>query len=120
MPPTDCSITPNTPAPRVVAPYARTLWDAARAEVVPVVALHAVLLAARVEPKRVAAGVGDFHFLQRAVTREFPLHRRMHAVRGLRIGVALRADGPIGVAEGQALEVLVLGERAGLRIALDQ
>ena len=35
MPPTDCSITPNTPAPRVVAPYARTLWDAARTEGVP-------------------------------------------------------------------------------------
>ena len=35
MPPTDCSITPNAPPPRVVAPYARTLWDAARAEGVP-------------------------------------------------------------------------------------
>ena len=35
MPPTDCSITPKSPPPRVVAPYARTLWDAARAEGVP-------------------------------------------------------------------------------------
>src|SRR3990167_725824 len=35
MPPTDCSITPKAPPPRVVAPYARTLWDAARAEGVP-------------------------------------------------------------------------------------
>lgn len=42
MPPTDCSITPNTP-PRVVAPYARTLWDAARAEGVPAAALASVL-----------------------------------------------------------------------------
>ena len=43
MPPTDCSITPNTPAPRVVAPYARTLWDAARAEGVPAAALAQAL-----------------------------------------------------------------------------
>ena len=52
MPPTDCSITPNTPAPRVVAPYARTLWDAARAEGVPAAALaqavwHFTLIRAR-------------------------------------------------------------------------
>ena len=31
MPPTACSIAPNAPAPRVIAPYARTLWDAALA-----------------------------------------------------------------------------------------
>lgn len=43
MPPTDCSITPNTPPPRVVAPYARTLWDAARAEGVPQAALAQAL-----------------------------------------------------------------------------
>ena len=30
MPPTDCFITPNASPPRVVAPYARTLWDAAQ------------------------------------------------------------------------------------------
>ncbi len=35
MPPSACSITPNAPAPRVIAPYARTLWDAALAVGVP-------------------------------------------------------------------------------------
>jgi len=35
MPPSACSITPNAPAPRVIAPYARTLWDAALAADVP-------------------------------------------------------------------------------------
>lgn len=35
MPPIDCSNAPSTVSPRVVAPYAHTLWDAARAEGVP-------------------------------------------------------------------------------------
>ena len=35
MPPSACSITPNAAAPRVIAPYARTLWDAALAAGVP-------------------------------------------------------------------------------------
>ncbi len=43
MPPNVCSITPNTPAPRVIAPYARTLWDAARAAGVPQAALAQAL-----------------------------------------------------------------------------
>ena len=41
MPPIDCSIAPS--APRVVAPYAHTLWDAARAEGLPQAVLEQVL-----------------------------------------------------------------------------
>lgn len=43
MPPSACSITPNAAAPRVIAPYARTLWDAALAAGVPRAALARVL-----------------------------------------------------------------------------
>ncbi len=43
MPPSHCSIAPNAPTPRVVAPYARTLWDAALAAGVPHTALAQVL-----------------------------------------------------------------------------
>lgn len=41
MPPIDCSIAPS--APRVVAPYAHTLWDAARTEGVPQTLLDQVV-----------------------------------------------------------------------------
>lgn len=41
MPPIDCSIAPS--APRVVAPYAHTLWDAARSEGVPQAVLTQVV-----------------------------------------------------------------------------
>jgi len=43
MTPSACSITPTAAPPRVVAPYARTLWDAALAEGVPRPALERVL-----------------------------------------------------------------------------
>ena len=43
MPPSHCSIAPNAPTPRVVAPYARTLWDAALAAGVPQTALAQAL-----------------------------------------------------------------------------
>lgn len=43
MPPNPCSIAPELPAARVIAPYARTLWDAALAAGVPQPALARVL-----------------------------------------------------------------------------